>query len=143
MESRGPKMQSNQMDRLKKLRDKLANSGEYSEGESTSSYLSEIDAFVSGWNACAVEYRKIIKELEKDLKKIVNHDTLDGEKYNSHSSAYDGLVLFAEKSLSKIQEWRSVGNDIDDELYHLRFYDRLGEASVKVKNRIKELEKMK
>lgn len=50
---------------MEKKRDKIAESGEYSEGESCSFYMSEIEAFKAGWDACAEEYEKEIEQLEE------------------------------------------------------------------------------
>lgn len=42
-----------------------------------------------------------IEHLEKALRDIAEHNTLNGNKYNNHVAAYEGVVEFAAKALSR------------------------------------------
>lgn len=42
--------------------------------------------------------------LIEDLRKIANHETLDGDKYNNYEQAYLGVVEFAAKALRGADE---------------------------------------
>jgi len=57
---------------MEKKRDELAESGDYSEGESCSFYMNEIDAFKAGWDDCAEEYEKYIADLRTGITSLNN-----------------------------------------------------------------------
>ena len=44
------------------------------------------------------------ERLIEDLRKIANHETLDGDKYNNYEQAYFGVVEFAAKALRGADE---------------------------------------
>lgn len=44
------------------------------------------------------------ERLIEDLRKIANHETLDGDKYNNYGQAYFGVVEFAAKALRGADE---------------------------------------
>jgi len=44
------------------------------------------------------------KEMRGCLENIANHNTLDGEKYNNYSNAYQGVVQYAKEFLDKINK---------------------------------------
>lgn len=44
---------------------------------------------------------KRVELLEKALRDIAEHNTLNGNKYNNHVAAYEGVVEFAAKALSR------------------------------------------
>ena len=104
------------MNRLEKLRDTLANEYEkqawrlapYSEFTIDGSYR-------EGWNACAAEYEKIIKELEGALK--ISRDKHEGMAtcLMNHGANLNIPFLIndcifsmdiCDQSLDKLEEWR-------------------------------------
>lgn len=81
---------------MEKKRDELAESGDYSEGESCSFYMSEIEAFKNGWDACANEYELRIEKLRQALKDINKEELRSqrpgGEYSKSARISYEALL---------------------------------------------------
>ncbi len=74
----------------------------------------EAAALAKGWRdedleACFIEGAQCALDLMIEevyflfnaLDKIAKHDTLDGEKYNNHIQAYEGVVQFAKNAADK------------------------------------------
>jgi hypothetical protein len=51
--------------------------------------------------AIITELLEIIQSQSEALDNIANHNTMDGEKYNSYDAAYSGVVEYADSYLSE------------------------------------------
>lgn len=87
---------------LKKKRDELSNSGEYSEGESCSFYMNEIEAFKAGFDAACAELLPMIEKMEKALMGVSDrHNWMPGIGECVCQKHKD-----ARQALAELKKWR-------------------------------------
>lgn len=89
------------MNRLEKKRDYLANEAYFEEMDRDACNAAK-RSLINGWNACASEYEKIIKELVQALRSIERKDNL----LFAECADAEEIILTTRKALQKLKEWR-------------------------------------
>ncbi len=94
------------MNRLEKLRDEKTK--EFCASLAYFGNASFSSVYQNGWNACAAEYEKIIKELEWALEATVDRyfDLPENERFGPKNSIESEESKRARLALGKLKEWR-------------------------------------